>query len=76
MGVIRMLLEKPDGMTIQAARVEHGADETRLPVAGWSVEKISSAEGQSVISEPLLAIEKGFKILSHEIYRKRPGTTS
>jgi hypothetical protein len=68
MGVIRMLLEKPDGMTIQAARVEHGADETRLPVAGWSVEKISSPEGQSVISEPLLAIEKGFKILSHEIY--------
>jgi len=70
MGVIRISLEQPNGMTIQTTRVEHGADETCLPVAGWSMEKISSAEGQSVISEPLLAIEKGFKVLSHEIYHR------
>ncbi len=69
-GVIRTLLEQPDRITIQTTRVEHGADETRLPVAGWSMEKIASSEGQSVISEPLLTIEKGFKILSHEIHHR------
>jgi hypothetical protein len=57
-------------MTIQTTRVEHGADEIRLPVAGWSMEKISSAEGQSVISQPLFAIEKGFKVHAHEIYHR------
>jgi hypothetical protein len=32
------------------------------------MEKIAPAERQSVVSEPFLAMEKGFKILSHEIY--------
>jgi len=31
------------------------------------MEKIPSAEGQPVVSEPLLAIEKRFKILSYEL---------